>query len=317
MSKNAARIFCLTLAAWAACGGRASGEAGRTAAPSLNAPLGARAAAMGQAFTGVPGGGESLNYNPGALAFVTGFSVTASYMRGFADTGHGFIAAPLKFGHLVLTPAYMHFNGGDLHLNLTGGVTGKVNAETDSAVYASGAYRIDERLGVGLTAKRASVELAETVSASAMLYDLGALYSAGHGLTLGAAWLNTGGSFRFENAGDPAPAVKRLGAAWRVEINPPNLLDPSTDIIRSDALFTADWSKPYREQGYWQAGAELNMEMALGLVLSLRSGYLFDRPAEGLTFGFGLAANRWTFDFSFGSAKEMNSRQQAGVSYKF
>lgn len=317
MTKTALKIISLSLAAWAACAGSSVAEPGLTAAPSLNAPLGARSAALGQAFTAVPGSPESLNYNPGALAFADGYSVTASYLRGFEDVGHSFLAATLKFGPLVLTPGYMHFNAGDIALNLTGGVTGKVNAETDSAVYASAAYRFSQRFGAGATLKRVRIELAETASASAMLFDAGALYSPGAGFTLGAALMNSGGGFKFEEASDPAPAVKRLGAAWRVEINPPNLLDPSTDLTHSDAMFTADWIGAYKDRGYFQMGAELNMEMRMGLTVSLRSGYQFDRPAEGLTFGLGFAANKWAFDFSFDTGKEMNARQQAGVSYKF
>ncbi|MCM2268034.1 MAG: PorV/PorQ family protein [Elusimicrobiales bacterium] len=311
MRHTAALLLLLTLAAPAAA------EPGLTAAQSLTAPLGARSAAMGQAFTAVAGGAESLNYNPGALAFSRGFSVTASYLRGFDDAGHSFIGAPLALGAVVLTPGYMHFNAGDIDLNLSDGTTGKVNAETDSAVYACAAWRLGGRLGLGATVKSVRLELAETATASSMLYDFGALYSAGRGLTFGAALLNTGRGFKFEEASDPAPALKRLGAAWQVEINPPNLLDPSTDLVYSDAVLSADWISPYKDRGYYQAGAELNMEMTMGLLVSLRAGYLFDRAAEGMTFGFGFAGKKLALDISFDTGKELNARQQAGLTYKF
>jgi hypothetical protein len=317
MNRTAGKIFYFALAACTACTGLAYGEAGLTAAPALNAPLGARSSGMGRAFTAVMGGAESLNYNPGALAFEKGFSITASYLRGFEDVGHGFIAAPLPLGPLVLTPGFMYFSGGDINLNLSDGTTGKVNAENDRAVYASAACKLGGRLGVGLTAKHVRVELAETASAAALLWDFGALYSAGRGVTLGAAYLNSGGGFRFEQAADPAPAVKRLGAAWLVEINPPNLMDPSADLTYSEAIFSADWTGYYKDKGYYQAGMELNMTMSLGLIVSFRTGYLFDRPAEGLTLGFGIAGRDLAFDFSFSPAKAMNTRQQAGLTYKF
>lgn len=317
MTGTATLKLCLALAALAAAAAPASAEPGLTAAPSLNAPLGARSAAMGQAFTAVMGGAESLNYNPGALAFERRISVTASHLRGFEDMGHSFIAAPLPLGPLVLTPGYMRFDAGDISLNLSDGTRGKVNAETDSAVYASAALKAGSKLGLGVTAKHVRVELAETASASALLWDLGALYSPGGGFTFGAALMNSGGEFTFEQAGDPAPSSRRLGAAWRAVIDPPNLLDPSTDLVYSDAVLTADWVGYSKDKGYYQAGAELNMQMSLGLTMSLRAGYLFGRPAEGLTFGFGFAARKWSFDFSFDTAKEMNARQQAGVGYRF
>lgn len=301
----------------ACCAARAAAEPGLTAAPFLNAPVGARAAAMGQAFTAVAGGAESLNYNPGALAFAEKYSVAGSYMRGFGDSSHGFIAATLPAGRFVLTPGFMYFDGGTMDLNLSDGTTGRVQAESDSAVYASAALLAGKGLGLGLTAKRVRLELAETASAAAMVYDLGALYSAGRGFTLGASWLNLGGRFRFEEKSDPAPAVKRLGAAWLVEINPPNLLDSSADLVYCSALLTADWVSHYKDRGYYQAGAELNMEMPYGAKASLRTGYLFDRDSEGMTFGFGLAAESWAFDLSVDAAKEMDSRQRAGLSYYF
>lgn len=290
---------------------------GLTAAPSLNAPLGPRSFAMGQAFTAVKGGGESVGYNPGALAFSKGYAVTAAYMRGFKDVGHGLIAAPLNFGRLTVTPSYLYFNGGEIDLNLSDGTTGKVNAETDTAAGVSAAWLVSPVLGVGATAKRVRVELAETASAAAMVYDIGALLDAGGGFSFGAALMNSGGSFKFEQDGDPSPAVTRLGAAFLSAINPPNLLDPDTDIIDSEMLLTADWIRPAEEKGYLQCGLDLAMKLGAGVTTSLRFGYLFNRPAEGFTLGFGVDTGRWSFDVALGSPKEMNARQQAGASYRF
>lgn len=317
MKKPSATLFCLSLALCAACAGRAAADSGLTAAPALNAPMGARPAALGQAYTGVPGGAESLNYNPGALAFVRGLSVSAAYLRGFEDSVHGFIAAPFKFGALVLTPGYLYFTGGDIDLDLTGGTTGKVKAEEDRTAYASAAYRLSERLGLGFTLKHTRIVLAEAASASALNYDFGALYVLESGLSLGASYMNTGSGFKFEEKRDPAPAVKRLGAAYRLEINPPNLLDKSADLVFCEALFSADWIGLHKDKGYYQAGAELKMGMTRDLTMDLRAGYLFNRPEEGVTFGFGLFRDKWSFDYSLGAAKDLNSRQQASLGYKF
>lgn len=317
MNKRGSTIFNLALALYAACAGRASAEAGLTAAAFLNAPLGARSAALGQAFTAVPGDVESLNYNPGALAFVPGSGVSASYLSGFNDAEHSFIAAPLKFGNLVLTPAYLHFTGGSMNLNLSDGTTGKVTAEDDRTIYISGAYRLRKDLGLGVTLKQTRSVLAETASASSLNYDFGALYKLGGGLSLGASLMNSGGGFKFEEKGDPAPAVQRLGAAYRVEMRPANLLDPSTDLLFCEAGFTADWISVYRDKGYYQAGVELSMGMSADLTLDLRAGYLFDRPGEGMTFGLGLRRNKWNFDYSLGTDKELSARQQVTLGYRF
>lgn len=301
----------------AACAAPAAAEPGLTAAPFLNAPMGARSSAMGQAFAAVPGGAESLNYNPGALAFEERFSVSASYMRGFGDVAHGFAAAPLPLGRFVFTPGLMYFNAGNMYLNLSSGVSGNVAAEVDTAAYASAAWRPTGRLGVGATLKYASLELAETASASALLYDAGVLYKAGRGFSLGASLMNAGGDFKFETVGDPPPTVQRLGAAWRVEFTPPNLLDKDADLLYCAALLTADRVKARDEDAHYQAGLELDMDMAVGVHMAVRAGYLLDRPAEGFVFGFGLSDGDWSLDLAFDTGKAMNARQQATLGYRF
>ncbi|OIO05115.1 MAG: hypothetical protein AUJ51_00470 [Elusimicrobia bacterium CG1_02_56_21] len=317
MRKTGAKIFSITLALCAAGAGLAAGEAGLAAAPGLNAPMGARSSGLGQAFTAVPGDGESLVYNPGGLAFSEGFSVSASYLRGFGDSGHSLISAPLKLGSFVLTPGFQYFDGGDIYLNLSDGTTGKVTAEDDRTVYISGACRLNKHFGAGATLKNTRIILAETASAAAVNYDLGVLYVTDGGLSLGASYMNGGGGFKFEESSDPAPSVKRLGAAYRVEINPPNLLDPSTDLTFSDAMFTADWIAPYKDKACYQAGAEMNMGMSTGFTLTLRAGYLFNRAAEGITLGFGVRKDKWIFDYSLSTAKALNARQQATLGYRF
>lgn len=311
MTKTAALLLT------ALCAAPAAAEPGLTAAPFLNAPMGARPAAMGQAFTAVAGGAESLNYNPGALAFEKEISVSASYLRGFGDVTHGFAAAPLPLGSFVLTPGIMYFDAGTMYLNLSSGFRGNVSAENDRAIYASAAWRAGERLGVGATLKHVRVELAETVSAAELLYDAGVLLKAGRGFSFGASVMNAGGEFTFETDGDPAPTVSRLGAAWNLVFNPPNLLDKDADLDYFAVLFAADMMKPKNEDAYYQAGMELNMDMSVGLMMKLRFGYLFDRPAEGLTFGLGFDDGDWSLDIAFDTGKEMNARQQATLGYRF
>jgi len=317
MKKKTGRLLYLALALCAACAESAAAGPGLTAAPALNAPIGARSAALGQAFTAVPGDAESLNYNPGALAFAPGSAVSASYLRGFGGISQSFIAAPLKFKDLVLTPGYMYFSGGDMNLNLSDGTKGKVTAEADGTVYVSAAYLLDGRLGLGATAKRTRVELAETASASAMNYDLGALYALGGGFTAGASYMNTGQGLKFEKKGDPAPAVKRLGAAYKLKFEQPHLFDPGSEALSCDLMVTADRIDAYRDGTYYQAGAELTTQLIGDFDVSLRIGYLFDRPAEGLTLGFGLREGRMALAYYFGPSKEINARQQFSLTYMF
>ena len=290
---------------------------GLTGAPVLNRPVGARSSGMGRAFTGVPGDAESIMYNPAGLAFAPGLKAYAAYMNGFDGGAYGFGALPVKINGLTLTPAFLYFNSGDLDLNLSDGTTGRVVGEMDKVAMLSGAYMPLPGLGVGATVKRTSIDLAGAASASAMHYDLGALYAFDNGLSFGASSLNNGGAIKFEDKGDPAPAALRAGFSYKYTFTPANYLDSSSAITYCDLVFTSDWSKVTKEKGFYQSGIEMNMKMPESIFLSLRAGYLFNRTEEGLTFGIGIKNGPWDFGFAFETAKALDSRRPVSLSYQF
>lgn len=295
----------------------ARAEQGLTGAPILNRSAGARSSGMGRAFTGVPGDAESVMYNPAGPGFIEGNSFYASYMNGFGGGNYGFAAMPLKTGNFMLTPAFLYYNSGRMFLNLSDGTSGSVTAELDKVGMISAAYALRPELMMGGTLKFTNINLAETASASARHYDLGLLYRMENGFSFGAASLNNGGDIKFEAIGDPSPKTLRAGVCYKVELNPPNLLDRSADISYSDLVLTADWSRTVKEKGYYQYGLEMNMKMPGGLLLSFRGGYLMNRPDEGLTLGLGLKTGKWTFGFGYETAKALDARHPVSASYEF
>ena len=307
-------LFIAVLFALAA-GARA--ENGLTGAPILNRPISARSSGMGRAFTAVPGDGESVMYNPAGPAFVSGAAASFSYMNGFAGGAYGAALASFRAVNYVLTPAFLYYNSGKMALNRSDGASGDVTAELDKVAMLSAAYKLSPELAVGATIKNTSIDLAETASASAVNYDLGALYSLKNGLSFGAAALNNGGAVKFEEKSDPAPSTLRAGFYYKTEINPPNLLDRSADVSYCDIVFVSDWSRVNKEKGYFQSGLEMNMEMPNFIFLSLRAGYMFGRPEEGLTLGIGIKNGRWNFGFAFESANKLESRRPVSLSYMF
>lgn len=50
---------------------------------------------------------------------------------------------------------------------------------------------------------------------------------------------------------------------------------------------------------------------------SLRAGYLFGRPEEGVTLGIGIKSGRWDFGFGFETAKKLDPRRPVSLSYEF
>jgi len=314
MRPSAAPFFLTLLAAWA---GAAAASSGLTGAPVLNTPIGARSSGLGRAFTAVPGDPEAISYNPGALAFAEKVSVSATYMSGYLDGSYGLLALPVQLGKFVLTPAYFFFNSGPIDLNLSDGTRETVTAELDKVAYLSAGWRPSPELGAGFTLKRASLELAETATATSLNYDFGVLYAAPSGLSFGAAYLNNGGDIKFEERGDPPPRTKRLGASYKFKVQPPNLFDPGADIVDCDMLLALDWSRTDKEKGYYQGGTEAAMLLGDGVTFDLRFGYLAGRKSAGMTYGLGLAGKNWGVDCSFMPSETLDTVSQATLNYKF
>lgn len=306
----------LPLAAMALCALGAAADTGLTGAPILSRPVGARSSGMGRAFVAVPGEAESVMYNPAGTAFIPAASVYVAYMNGYGCGHYGAAAAPLRLGRLTLTPAFIYFNSGSMNLDLSDGTRGTVTAEFDKVGAVSAAFLPSARLALGGTLKLTSINLAETASASARHYDLGALYRVSDSFSLGASAMNNGQSIKFEGTGAPPPATLRAGFAFKTEFDAERL-DSSSDVSYSDIVVTADWSRASKEQGYYQAGAEMNLKMRIGIMLSLRAGYLFDRDDEGLTFGIGLRQNRWTFGVAYEASGDMDNRVPVSLAYNF
>ena len=303
-------------AVFALSAGAARAGEGLTGAAILTRPIGARASGMGRAFTAMPGSAESVLYNPAGPGLIERDEVYLAYMNGFGGGGYGLAAVPFRLGDFILTPAYLYYDSGRVELE-SQGVKETVTAELDRVAMVSGAYSPFKDLSVGGTIKFTSLRLAEAASASVTHYDLGALYRVSEGLTLGAASLNNGGEIKFEEKGDPSPATLRAGLAYRTELRPANLFDNAADVSYSELVVTADWSRTVKEKGCCQAGAELNMKMAGEIQLSLRGGYLFGRPEEGLTLGFGVKKGQWDLGFAYECSKDLGSRYPVSISRKF
>ena len=305
--------FFLLAAVFALNAGLARAESGLSGAPILNRPVGARSSGMGRAFTGVPGDAESLMYNPAGPAFVPGTGVYMAYMNGFSGGNYGFAAVPVKTGKFVVTPAFLGYNSGKMDLNLSDGTRGSVVGELDKVGMISAAYTLRPDLAIGATFKFTSINLAETASASARYYDLGLLYAMKNGLSFGAASLNNGDAIKFEEKSDPAPKTLRAGVSYKVGLKAPDL----SDFSNYELVLASDWSKSYKEKGYYQSGFEINMKIPDSIILSLRLGYLMNRPEEGFTFGFGVKKDNWSFGFGYETSKDLDVRLPVSVSCEF
>lgn len=273
-----------------ACAG--ASDAGTAAGLFLALGPGARAAAMGEAYTAVVDEASAMYWNPAALSRIERRSVHlmhASYL-GAADFEY------LALGHSL--GRYGAFGAAVQSVSAKGitqtdvtGVSGGTFSTSDAA-YSLG-YALSASTGpwagaaLGLVGKRISSRVATTAHAHA--FDVGAL-SPGlfdDRLRLAFTVSNVGSRLKYDQASEKLPQIVRLGAAAR----PVRRLLASLDV-----------SLPSYESAYVAAGGEAVLGSSEGVQAAARVGFnsraLSDVSGfNGVSFGLGLSAGGWSFDY--------------------
>ena len=208
----------------------AFGGPGRTGAQILNRGGGARAAALGDAFSAISGDVTTSLWNPSGLANMpesilrpgqTGWQGFMSYRDYGALFGEGFneiydalIAGAIPLEDVGTVGATLQLQGQGRHP-----WTGK-SFGTNFALTFSYANRITESLSAGINGKMIRMVLRD-VSANSYAVDLGAQYRLAFDpipTMLGVVIQNVGPGISFVdgNQPDPLPRFLRLGTSMRL-----------------------------------------------------------------------------------------------------
>jgi hypothetical protein len=310
-------LVCLAVAA-ASCvpaGAAAQTGSGTTGAAVLQLPAGARAAALGGAYAAAADA-DALFYNPASAAWFSAVA-GASYQRHADDIGFATAAASFRVGPAAVGVALAHLDYGSIsEVRPDPAFGGQRGAETGRSVGASEvAGRVliaaplpGQRVTVGAAAGLVWVGLAET-GRLAPVIDAGVQFRAGSGLALGAALRNAGGPLdgaRLTAA--PLPTELRGGATWDVPFEGPADVRLS---VSADAIFPTDASTTAA------LGAELLLPTGPRAITgSLRAGYNGTAGAAGvgrISFGGGLARDRFALDYAFQDMSALGAVHRFGV----
>lgn len=287
-------------------------KAGLTGASFLKIGVGARAVALGSAYTTVRGDANQMFWNPAGIALSGGQTqATFSYNQWIADLSH--YAAGISrdmgdwgtwgFGLVAMGVSDIEANRDVIPGFLAGTYTGFVDPNTDptynyndTAVSISWAYQFTDRLSMGLTGKYISQSI-DGESARAYAVDAGAIYDIGYkGARIGARINNLGSDMKYYVIGAPLPLIFSVGSSI-------NLVEQEDSGMRLTAM--VDATKPQDgEQLLYMAG-----EFQVAKYLMIRGGYKLNysgvtdqktdevtrqplsanRTEEGYTFGAGVA----------------------------
>lgn len=300
-AKNAkvfpAAAFCvLSAAALLNAGSFDKSAAGASTAQFLKMAVGARAAAMGEAYSALAGDASAVFWNPAAIIRVrkeSYFFMHSPYLASSSYDYFGYVNNSGRVGSWGFAAQY--FNAGSIkRTNLSGVETGEFTPY-DMALslafscYISGYRKDPERrfvLGANGKLVRSKILKADnTVSA-----DIGILFpemfSGNFVMALSAH--NIMGSLRLDLEDYPLPLILRLGTVTK---------------LSKYYLVTADITAPKDNVPYFSMGNELNIFIK-DIVLSLRGGFntraLFDvNGLRNISFGAGFKYDKYNLDYSF------------------
>ncbi len=260
---------------------------------------GARPMAVGEAFTSISNDITASGYNPSSLATLDGAQASFFYRTGMADDTFGsfMLGAPGHFGSYGLSVGY--FNGGDVELS-DGVSQRRVNVQTDLALSLGYAFPI-EKMKFGLTGKYLSSRLAGTKTATAYAADVGLQIPIGSHTRFGASVQNLGTELKFVDEGDKLPRTSRTGIS---------MLLPSVHwpvLVMLDGVYDINSS---------QLTSAFGLEAGLGPLL-FRGGYEGSKRQNGFSAGLGIPFSRFSLDYAFGFANQLNAVHLISLSYHF
>lgn len=283
----------------------AAGAAGETSLDFLRLDVGPRQVAMGGAATAVGGDAYGMTYNPALLASLGAQEAAFSHAQWLQSiTYQDFLYAhPLSWGTLggrVQRLGYGDINGYDA----AGAKAGSFSA---SDLLVGGGYaRSFPKSGLSLGGEvKVARRTIGSVSAQALLFDLGASWSPRRRSLLGDATFglsarNLGSSVKFDRAGEPVPTEVLAGAALRWQ---------------GGRLLTAlDGRFPTKDG----PGGRLGAEFWLMPSLALRAGLdMTQSSGPGVRAGLGFLVGGAMVDYAFLPMGELGMTHQIGVRLTF
>lgn len=287
--------------------------AAQESAAFLKLGAGARAMAMGGAYTAAADDASAVYWNPAGLSGMTRREASATHADLFANARHDFFAfaQPTRrgtFAAAVECLSQAAIPGRDE----AGAPTGSYRA-SDAAILVAYADKVSSVAGLGLGAGMKYIKSGiADVSAQTYAFDFGARYAprgAGAGPLFGLAVQNLGPGLKFLEQRSPLPLTIAGGAAYRLSV---------------DLLLALDWKyHPHNPPG----GVGVGSEYRLFSSFAVRAGYDSSTAGSdgepglaamsGFTAGFGLVLSSYSLDYSIAPMGERGNAQRFSLDARF
>jgi hypothetical protein len=288
----------------------------------LKIGVGARAAGMAGAYSGIADDLSAIFWNPAGVADIEGYASEVSHTFWFAGMSHSFAAASMPVGEkLRLAASFTSFSSGDIQITNTldpdGATTGTYNV-ADIAIGLTLAGYLTEKFSFGATAKFISHAFS-TASAGGVAFDVSSRYKTGfNGIDLGFGISSLGGQMAYDGAAfgrnvASSPGLGQGLSDTRLETSPFNLplsfrAGLGIDMFRGIVEDAPEVDLEGIAKHGWIVGADFETfadvpeQVAIGTeytyreFVSLRAGYRFGSDQFGISGGFGFRYLSGDFD---------------------
>jgi uncharacterized protein UPF0164 len=257
---------------------------GETGFAFLKLGVGARAMGMGSAYVALADDPTASYWNPAGLASIRGTQVTAMHNEWILDFRQEYAAVGTRLGPGGVGFSFSGFYGDEIEQRDDTGILTGHYGFNDIAV--SGAYGLQVTKGLnGGAAVRYVREMIDNEDATALTFDLGALYHVGEsGFSLGGAVQNLGGDAKFVAESFPLPLTWRLGGAFSKHL----------ESLKGRGTLSAEYRQVRDDDGHFHVGAEYAYKDRV----ALRVGGKFGYDDQDVTFGVGVMKDWFRFDYA-------------------
>ncbi len=283
-----------------------SSSKGTSTAGFLKIGPGARAAAMGEAYSAVANDATALYWNPAALRQVKKNSISlmhADYLESsnyeygaFAHTGSKF-----SIGAGVQLMSAGTITGRDDSGLETGGFSPKDMALTLGYAQEIGSF------SAGVAAKYIQSKIIDSAETGAV--DLGLLSPklVQEKLSFAFTASNLGGTIKYDQKSESLPVLLKVGSAF--------------DLTKA-WLVSADLGFPKDNDAYGAFGTEYRLEIASELSIAGRAGYNTRTSGDvdgfsGASFGAGFNIKSLSFDYGFVPFGDIGDTHRVSLSLNF
>ncbi|MCK5133894.1 MAG: PorV/PorQ family protein [Candidatus Sabulitectum sp.] len=282
---------------------------GTTGFTFLQVPAGARAVAMGGAFTAVPGDPISLYWNPAASATTTSSMLTTTYTSYMMDMQAGFAGWVNPRENDVIGVSLNYFFGGSFDRTTMEDPMGTGEQFTSNSMALAGTWAklLTETISIGVTGRFIYSQI-DSYNANGFSVDLGGMYSSSAvpGLT---------GALVVRNAGVQTKAFCRENDPMPTEI----AAGVSQSLMNGNLLIAADATMPLEGDIDFAAGVEYKpVEM-----LALRTGWSLSAKetadnagggfVDAMGFGMGTQYNQFSLDYAWKPCADLGNTHRISL----